>query len=49
MRYRGSKIVSPEGPLLQNLTLNRNTVGGVEADISTFEDALTGLKEVGES
>ncbi len=34
---------------LQNLTLTRDAVGGVEAYISTFEDALTSLDEVGES
>jgi len=33
---------------LQNLTLARDTMGGVEAYISAFEDALTSLEEVGE-
>ncbi len=33
---------------LQNLTLARDTVGGAEAYISAFEDALTSLEEVGE-
>ncbi len=33
--------------MLQSLTLGKDTVGGAEAYMPAFEDALTNLEEVG--